>query len=158
MAFYKPIYELVSHDVHWVRLNWRLLRILLKKWETTYMNDLQDKDSYTEIDIQTYEYFLMLLDFIEVRITVLHEYFDHYYETIPPLMDSAPDFFYGHFDYILRIVTDLKKEIESKHISLVKLRYMHNYVFFFYLEIVEGIHRFEVVSKELEKFAQSTNP
>ncbi|MNN77377.1 hypothetical protein D3C81_1938330 [compost metagenome] len=97
------------------------------------MNELRGQEKPTELDIQTNEYIVMLLDFFERRVTVLLEYFDQYYDTILPLMSSTPDFFYGYFDDMLKIV-----------------RYLHNYVFFFYSEIVQGINRFEVVSKELE--------
>jgi hypothetical protein len=147
-AFYKPIFELVSQDVHWVKLNWRLLRYLLKKFESNYELNHLRKETTTQLDHQSNEYILMIINFFEKRISKLQEYFDSYYMTIPPIMNTSPDFFYGHFNQVLKLTKVIKTEVTSNHISLLRLRYLHNFVFFFYLEIVEGINRIEVVSRE----------
>lgn len=148
ISFYKPIFQLVSQDLHWVKLNWRLLRYLLKKFESNYERNHLRKETTTQLDHQCNEYIWMLINFFEKRILKLQEYFDSYYKTVPALMNTSPDFFYGYFDQVLKLIKDIKTEVTSNHISLLRLRYLHSSVFFFYLEIVEGINRIEVVSKE----------
>jgi hypothetical protein len=106
------------------------------------------KETTTQLDHQSNEYILMIINFFEKRISKLQEYFDSYYKTIPPIMNTSPDFFYGHFNQVLKLTKVIKTEVTSNHISLLRLRYLHNFVFFFYLEIVEGINRIEVVSRE----------
>ncbi|OMF25553.1 hypothetical protein BK132_21845 [Paenibacillus sp. FSL H8-0259] len=151
LRFYQPIFEYVSYDVHWVMLNRRLLRILVRRIETMYEIEQQALEAAIDLDNNTIEYIELLTLFFENRITALRDYFDQYYMSINPLIQESPDFFYGHFDYITKILINIKAEIKRQQISMLQLRYLNNYVFFFYMEIVQGINRFEQVSKELEQ-------
>lgn len=149
LRFYGPIYEFVSNDLQWVRLNWRLVRILLKQTETKHDMEQQAKEAKIDLDKESIEYIWMLTHFFEHRIAALLEYFDQYYRTITPLMQTSPDFFYGYFDYISNLVRGIKAEIKTNQISLLQLRYLHNYVFLFYLEIVEGINNSQAATSKI---------
>ncbi|WP_433942804.1 hypothetical protein [Paenibacillus sp. SN-8-1] len=152
LEFYKPIYELVSHDINWVQLNWRLLRFILIKFEDK--NEIEELRIVEKLsqDEDLIDYIRMLIDFFENKISKLHQHFDEHYKTIQPLMKSSPDFFYGYFELILKIVSNIRDEIRNNQISILQLQYLHNYIFFFYSEINEGVNRFKVVSRELENF------
>ncbi|WP_282936615.1 hypothetical protein [Paenibacillus sp. RC67] len=152
LLFYKPIYEFVMADVYWVNLNWRLLRFLVGQFEKEYEAKGLSKDEVVQLDSSTTAYISSLLTFFERKIQKLQIYFDRFNNSTLVIKPAA-NFFYGHFDLILRVQKDIKSEVDKEHISLSKLRYLYNYIFSIYLDTVEGIKRFEVVSKELEHFS-----
>ncbi|WNS44233.1 hypothetical protein [Paenibacillus sp. MMS20-IR301] len=154
LRFYQPLFEYVSFDVQWVMLNRRLLRILLLNVEAMYEMELPAEEIKINLDDQTIEYIQMLTNFFDNRIVTLREYFDQYYISIQPLMQTSPDFFYGYFDYVSKLLTGINAEILTNQISLLQLRYLNNYVLYFYMEIVQGINRYETVTRELEQLQQ----
>lgn len=70
LRFYQPLFEYVSYDVHWVMLNRRLLRILVRRIETMYEIEQQALEAAIDLDNNTIEYIELLTLFL--RTELLH--------------------------------------------------------------------------------------